>query len=128
MLVDVTRGFHTHLPQIFFSAVEAPLLWFYGGRTVGVILANPIIARAWDWGAGLEWPMSAVFDLGLRSAIVALMVQPILAALLLLDREFRWVRLLRTLFVSLPLIAATALLWELWAAPRVALSSAESIS
>jgi hypothetical protein len=95
---------------------------------VGAVLANPIIARAWHWGADLEWPMSAVFDLGFRSAIVALMVQPILAALLLVDREFRWVRLLRTLLISLPLIAATALLWELWASPSVALSNSVSLA
>jgi hypothetical protein len=122
ILVGASRECRIHWIQIAFPIIGAPALWFWGGRSVGAVLGNPIGGRAWDWGLTLQWPMSAVYDYFFRSLIVALMIQPLLAVLLLLDHAFEWVRLLRTLVISIPLIAATALAWTLWPFSEAAVS------
>jgi hypothetical protein len=99
-------------PQILFSIAGAPTLWFYGGRFLGFLLSNSVVARTWGLAVGgYAWPEPLVYDQVLRSAVAALMIQPILAVMLLLGRAFRWASLLRTFLISIPLIAATVFLW-----------------
>src|SRR6202008_1264114 len=71
-------------PQILFSIAGAPALWFCAGRFLGFLLSNPVVARTWYVAlGGFEWPEPLVYDQVLRSAVAALMIQPILAVMLL---------------------------------------------
>lgn len=117
IFVGAARELRVHRPQLLFSITGSAFLWFWGGRFLGRILESPTIAKVWDWRLDLEWPVSALYDLGFRSFVAVLLILPILAALLLLDREFRWVSLLRTLLLSIPLIAANVAAFELWFSP-----------
>ena len=74
----------------------------------------PAVEQLWVWGVGLPWPLASAYDFGFRAALGALMVQPLLAALLLLDRTFRWFRMLRTLVFSLGALSASGLAGFLW--------------
>jgi hypothetical protein len=105
MLVGVSSGLRLHWPQIAFAIVGTPLLWFESK-----IMRMATIEGLWSWGISLHWPLSTVYDLGFQAALAALLVQPLLAVLLLLDRKFSWLSQLRTLAVSFPLFAAAVLI------------------
>jgi hypothetical protein len=116
IVVGGSRGLRERWPEICFSVVGTAVLWFWAGRLIGKILEQPVMGRAWDWSVYLPWPWSMAYDQVFRCGVAALMVQPILAALLLLGRGFRWMNLVRTFLVSLPLIVITGLAWEVWPA------------
>jgi hypothetical protein len=110
ILVGVSTELRVHWPQICFSLAGTPLLWFSSTE----IIRTPAIERLWAWGIGLPWPMSTAYDFGFQAALAALMVQPILAALLLLDRTFSWSSATRTLLISFALLAAAQSARFLW--------------
>ena len=120
VLIRASTGLRTHWPQVLFSIAGGVILLFGGWRILIAVLGETLIARIRDWGLGLGSPMSVVYDLGIRSLFAALMIQPILAVLLVLDRAFRWRSLLRTLLISVPLIAANVAAFEWWASPGMA--------
>src|SRR5215471_2020337 len=120
VLIRASNGLRVHWPQILFSIAGGVILLFWGWRLLIGVLGETRIARIRDWGLGLGSPMSVVYDLGIRSLLAALTIQPILAVLLVLDRAFRWRSLLRTLLISVPLIAANVAAFQWWASPGMA--------
>jgi hypothetical protein len=105
ILVGLSSGLRLHWPQISFAIAGTPLLWFESK-----IMRMATIEGLWSWGISLHWPLSTAYDLGFQAAVAALLVQPLLAVLLLLDGTFSWLRQLRTLAVSFPLFAAAVLI------------------
>jgi len=120
VLIRASNGLRAHWPQILFSIAGGVILLFWGWRLLIGVLGETLIARIRDWGLGLRSPMSVLYDLVIRSLFAAMTVQPILAVLLVLDRAFRWRSLLRTLLISVPLIAANVAAFEWWASPGMA--------
>jgi len=97
-----------HWPQIAFSISGNTLLWFWWGKT----MRSPAIEGLWVRGIALPWPLSSAYDFGFQAVFAALMVQPLLIALLLLNRAFSWLSIFRTLLVSIALFAVLQpLLW-----------------
>jgi hypothetical protein len=100
--IGLSKRFRAHWAHVAFSIAATTLLW-YSWRE---IIRSPAIERLWAWGISLPWPLSSVYDFSFKAALAAAMVQPILAAFLLLDRAFSWVGMLKSFLVSFPLLAA----------------------
>jgi hypothetical protein len=109
VLVGASRELSAHLSQICFAGAGTALLW-----RSSWIMRIPALEHLRLWGIGLPWPVSAVYNVGLVEILRAVMVLPIIAALLLLTGSFGWARMIRCLCISLVLFAIGDLVLFWW--------------
>lgn len=115
VLVAITlaalKGLRADRLRICFSASGAVLLLLISDK----IMRLPAIERLWVLGIGLPWPISSAYDFGFRRVVAALIVQPLLAAALLIDHAFSWSRILKAFGISFGLPVAMSLSGTLFA-------------
>jgi hypothetical protein len=101
ILVGAARSVQAHWPQVCFAIAGTALDYLsWPGR-------SQHLAQLWWWGSlGLPWPLSAAFEVSFYPAVGVLMVQPLLATLLFLNRTFSWFSLIRTYLMSFALGSA----------------------
>jgi hypothetical protein len=98
--VGALREIRRHWPQICYAIAVTVMIAF---GFVGRVLDETVAILPW-WSV-LPWPWSMlVFDLS-PLALLSLITLPVLGALLLINRTFRWVSLLRTWIINWTLLA-----------------------
>ncbi len=102
ILVGVALEFNALRWQICFAVVGTLVFWWCSWH--GQLNRSRAIGPLFVWGVGLRWPLSAIYQTTLHYVLRSLMVLPILAVFLLVNRAFGWISVFRAFLLCMLLL------------------------